>query len=266
MNVIFAVVLDEDNDELKYPEPPPAPPLVLLLTLPPYQPPPAPALLVRTDAEPPSPLLNPEVWVPEYEIVVEEAQTVTLSEFEPGDFVSETVAKNVVTNKVSQVQVDSPTSERVETMAETMPETTLKVFDAPIIEEETSAAESEVASQESAEETEEKKEISDEEDGKGSKGGEDAEKEEDMTGDDGENESLGNADNHGKYHLETEGDYAGKKLFELERNGNIGLDPEHLSVTNMKGMMTAVMTLLFLLGALTFVLGTRDKIKKNNYF
>ena len=205
-------------------------------------------------------------YVEEYEIVVEEAQTVTLSEFEPGDFVSETVAKNVVTNKVSQVQVDSPTSERVETMAETMPETTLKVFDAPIIEEETSAAESEVASQESAEETEEKKEISDEEDGKGSKGGEDAEKEEDMTGDDGENESLGNADNHGKYHLETEGDYAGKKIFELERNGNIGLDPEHLSVTNMKGMMTAVMTLLFLLGALTFVLGTRDKIKKNNYF
>ncbi|MBR4313942.1 MAG: hypothetical protein IKP66_03435, partial [Lachnospiraceae bacterium] len=205
-------------------------------------------------------------YVEEYEIVVEEAQTVTLSECEPGDFISETVAKNVVTNKVSQVQVDSPTSERVETMAETMPETTLKVFDAPIIEEETSAAESEVASQESAEETEEKKEISDEEDGKGSKGGEDAEKEEDMTGDDGENESLGNADNHGKYHLETEGDYAGKKIFELERNGNIGLDPEHLSVTNMKGMMTAVMTLLFLLGALTFVLGTRDKIKKNNYF
>lgn len=205
-------------------------------------------------------------YVEEYEIVLEETQTVTISEFEPGDFVTETQAKNRLTNTVNQTQVNSPTSEKVETEVNDVPETTLQVFDAPIIEEETSVAESESTSQENHSESTEMQDISDEEEGKGSKGGEDAEKEEDMTGDDGEHESLGNADNRGKYHLETEGDYAGKKIFELERNGNIGLDPEHLSVTNMKGMMTAVMTLLFLLGALTFVLGTRDKIKKNNYF
>lgn len=207
-------------------------------------------------------------YVEEYETVAEEVQTVTVSEFEPGDFVAETLAKNRVTNNVSQTQVNSPTSEKIETenLPETVPETTLKVFDAPIIEEETSVAESMAASQESPTEVDEQKDMSDDEDGKGSKGGKDAEKEEDMTGDDGENESLGNADNHGKYHLETEGDYAGKKIFELERNGNLGLDPEHLSVTNMKGMMTAVMTLLLLLGALAFVLSTHDKYKKNNYF
>lgn len=195
-------------------------------------------------------------YVEEYEIVVEEVQTVKLSEFEPGDFVAETVSVNRVSNNAISAVVDSPTSERVETQA--APETTLQVFDTPIIEEETSIAELE--SQET------KEEVSDEEDGKGSKGGEDSEKEEDMTGDAGENESEGNADNRGKYRQETEGEYAGKKIFEFERNGDFGLDPEHLSVTNMKGMMTAVFTLLLLLGALTFVLSTRDKIKKNNYF
>lgn len=205
-------------------------------------------------------------YVEEYEIVREETQSVTISEFEPGDFVAETIAKNRVTNNINQTQINSPTSERVETDAQTVPESTLKVFDAPIVEEETSIVESEETSQEDLTESTEIKDISDEEEGKGSKGGEDAEKEEDMTGDDGENESLGNADNRGKYHLETEGEYAGKKIFELERNGNFGLDPEHLSVTNMKGMMTAVMTLLLLLGALAFVLSTRDRFKKNNYF
>lgn len=205
-------------------------------------------------------------YVDEFEIVVEETQTVTLSEFEPGDFVVETMAKNRVTNNVTQTQVNNPTSEMKETMPETMPESTLKMYDAPIIEKETSPAESEIASEENLTEKDEHKDVSDEEDGKGSKGGEDAEKEEDMIGDDGENESEGNADNRGQYHLETEGDYAGKKIFELERNGNIGLDPEHLSVTNMKGMMTAVITLLLLLGALAFVFSTRDRFKKNNYF
>ena len=111
----------------------------------------------------------------------------------------------------------------------------------------------------------ENKTTFDEEDGRGSKGGEDAEKEEDKTGDDGENESLGNANDRGKYQKETEGEHAGKKIFELDRNGDLGLNPEHLSVTNMKGMVFAVIMLMFLLGALTFVIGTKDR-KNNNYF
>ena len=201
-------------------------------------------------------------------------ETTVLSEVEPGDFVAETNAKHLITYTVNQTTVNRPTSEAAEeTVRETQSEQTLEVFDSPLIAEESTIVEEESIVNESIEQStqnetqaDENKAVFDEEDGKGSKGGEDAEKEEDMTGDDGENESLGNADNRGKYHLETEGDYAGKKIFELERNGNLGLDPEHLSVTNMKGMMTAVMTLLLLLGALTFVLSTRDKIKKNNYF
>lgn len=200
-------------------------------------------------------------------------ETTVASEFEPGDFVAETNAKNLVTYNVNQTTVNRPTSEAVEeTVRETQAEPTLEVFDSPLIEEETTIVEEETVVNESIEQTtqnesksDENKTTFDEEDGRGSKGGEDAEKEEDMTGDDGENESLGNANDRGKYHKETEGENAGKKIFELDRNGDLGLNPEHLSVTNMKGLVTAVITLLFLLGALTFVIGTNDR-KNNNYF
>ena len=201
-----------------------------------------------------------------------EVQTIVVSEIEPGDFVAETNAKNLITNNVSQTTINRPTSAAAETVRETQIEQTLEVFDSPLIEEESTIVEEESTVDESIEQTtqneskaDENKTTFDEEDGRGSKGGEDAEKEEDMTGDDGENESLGNANDRGKYHKETEGENAGKKIFELDRNGDLGLNPEHLSVTNMKGMMTAVISLLFLLGALTFVIGTKDR-KNNNYF
>lgn len=209
-----------------------------------------------------SELIPTPAYVEDYEIVVEEVQTIKFSEFEPGDFIEETVSKNRVSSSVNPVLVNKPTGAR----EETVPQTTIKVFDTPIVEAETSAVESEIVKEENPVQVEEKNDASDEEDGQGSKGGEDAEKYEDMTGDEGENESEGNAENRGKYHKEEEGEYAGKKIFELEQNGDFGIDPEHLSVTNLKGMMTAVTTLLLLLGALTFVFGTRDRFKKNNYF
>lgn len=199
------------------------------------------------------------VYVERFNLLVEAAETTVTSDVEPGDFVQETNAKNSVTN-TNQTVVNSPTSAKKEETAETVPESTLETFDSPIVEEETTK---EIASEESETQTEEK---IDEEEGKGSKGGQDAEEETDMTGDDGENESEGAAEEKGQLQKETVGDYSGKKIFEIERNGDLGLDPEHLSVTNLKGLMTAVTTLLFLLGALAFVIGTKDKINKNNYF
>ena len=200
-------------------------------------------------------------------------ETTVVSDIEPGDFIAETNAKHLVTYNVNQTIVNRPTSAAVEeTHRETQAEPTLEVFDSPLIAEETTIVEEEKVTDESVEQTaqneskvDENKTTFDEEDGRGSKGGEDAEKEEDKTGDDGENESLGNANDRGKYQKETEGEHAGKKIFELDRNGDLGLNPEHLSVTNMKGMVFAVIMVMFLLGALTFVIGTKDR-KNNNYF
>ena len=75
-----------------------------------------------------------------------------------------------------------------------------------------------------------------------------------------------NPNDKGELKEESEGEFAGKKIFEIDVNGDIGLDPEHLSITNMKGMMAAVITLIFLLGALIFLNDTKDSIKKNSYF
>lgn len=212
------------------------------------------------------------IYEEEFNPLSETKATVVLSDIEPGDFIVETQGKSFITYNTNQTVVNSPTSERIEeTMRETIQESTLEVFDSPIIEEETTVVEEETAvsetiATETRSEAEDNQKAKDDEDGKGSKGGDDAEKEEDMTGDDGENESEGNANDKGKYQKETEGTYAGKKIFEIDRNGDLGLNPEHLSVTNLKGMMSAFITLLFLLGALTFVIGTKDKKYKNNYF
>ena len=205
-------------------------------------------------------LIPTPAYVEEINPLAEVEETIAISDVEPGDFVQATNAKSVVTNNTNNTLVDAPTSAARE---ETVAESTLETFNTPIVEEETTK---EIVEQEDETKSDENKLSSDEEDGKGTKGGDDAEKEQDMTGDDGLNESEGNADERGKYQKETVGEYAGKKIFELERNGDLGLNPEHLSVTNMKGLVSAVMTLLFLLGALTFVIGTKDKINRNNYF
>ena len=186
-----------------------------------------------------------------------------ISEFEPGDFVTETTNKSETTYKEDE-SIDRPTSESLE---ETLKET-LQSFDQPIIYEETSTiVEEETSSIDETNETGQKEteDISDEEEGKGSKGGQDAEALEDMTGDEGQNESQGNADNKGQFQLETKGEYAGKKIFELKQNGNFGFNPEHLSVTNLNSFMSGVIFLLLMLGALIFVFNTKDK-SNSNYF
>ena len=87
-----------------------------------------------------------------------------------------------------------------------------------------------------------------------------------MQGKDGENESQGSAEEKGKYQLETQGEFAGKKIFELKQNGNFGFEPEHLSVVGVKGFMTSTFTLLLLIGALLFIVGTGDRKSKGSYF
>ena len=143
--------------------------------------------------------------------------------------------------------------------------TTIETFDSPIQNEEASVVEEEMTIEETSNQSEIEK-SSDDEEGKGSRGGKDAEADEDMTGDDGANESEGNADERGQYQLETKGEFAGKKVFELKQNGNIGFEPEHLSVAGLKNFMISGITLLLLAGALLFAVGSDDKKQNNNYF
>ncbi len=233
--------------------------------------------------------------------IVEE-ETIATSEYEPGDLVETTVRRNQITIDASALverptnvaesryveDITTPTSEdlnedvesltptsdnaavAVENLMPTAEDSADATDDITPTPEEQETFESEIV--ESAAETQPSENVdnnevaSDKEEGAGSKGGQDAEADEDMTGDDGVNESVGNADEHGQFQLETQGNNSGKKIFELDRTGNIGLDPEHLSVTNMKGMMLALITMLISIGALVFIFNSRDRKEKKNYF
>lgn len=163
--------------------------------------------------------------------------------------------------KYENNDINIPTSAAQDYTEVTETIATLETFDTPIIDEPTSLVVEEEITTEAYTVKQETEEFSDKEEGKGSKGGKDAEADEDMTGDEGENESMGNADEKGKYQLETKGEFAGKKVFELKQNGNIGFEPEHLSIAGLKNFMTSVLTLLMMIGALLFVFSTKDKNK-----
>lgn len=100
----------------------------------------------------------------------------------------------------------------------------------------------------------------------GSKGGDDPEKDPDMAGSDADEENAGNAYETGKYQKETEGEFAGKKIFEFERNGDIGINPDGTSIKNVNKLLVGAVSLLLLLGGLTFVIGSKDIVNKKNYF
>lgn len=190
-----------------------------------------------------------------------------VSDIEPGDFVTETSINRETTYKEPET-IDRPTSASMEEVEEKVEET-LQSYNEPMIYEETSmivAEETSAISETQETEQKETKSLSDTEDGKGSKGGKDSEALEDMTGDAGQNESMGKADEKGQYQQETKGEYAGKKIFELKQNGNFGFNPEHLSITNLNSFMSSSVILLLMIGALVFVFDTRDRNKKNNYF
>lgn len=79
-------------------------------------------------------------------------------------------------------------------------------------------------------------------------------------------ETMGFAKDDGQFYKENEGNNAGTKIFELDRNGSIGFDEDHISVANIKGFMSFFLFAAFGLGGLSFFMATRDVRSKNNYF
>lgn len=163
---------------------------------------------------------------------------VTVSDEEPGDFIEETEPKNRITKTLIQ-EIEKPTSEPTYEVKELM-------IDAPTRNAEADSNEIE--------------------EGAGSKGGKDAEADEDMSEEAGKEESAGNARERGKSQAEDFGKNGGKKIFELDRTGNLGLNPDRTPVTNGKTVTILAGAAIFIIGVLTYLLSIRDKKDKGNYF
>lgn len=103
-------------------------------------------------------------------------------------------------------------------------------------------------------------------DKKGAKGGVDPESETDKSGDSDNEESMGIAKEEGMYQLETSGDHAGKKVFLFDTNGNIGFDKDRLTVSSIRWLMKVLIITLFVIGALVFIISSKDKKPKKGYF
>lgn len=87
-----------------------------------------------------------------------------------------------------------------------------------------------------------------------------------VDGDDLISETIGFAKDDGKFYKEKEGDHAGAKIFEFDRDGSLGLNDEHIAASNMKGFMSFFIFAAFGLGSLSFFMAIRDVKSKNNYF
>ena len=85
--------------------------------------------------------------------------------------------------------------------------------------------------------------------------------------DDSINETYGRAEDEGESYKETEGKNAGKKIFEFDRNGNVGIDNNHAALEKGRSLMRIAAGLAFSVGIVSFLFASRDsKKKKNNYF
>lgn len=103
-------------------------------------------------------------------------------------------------------------------------------------------------------------------DKKGAKGGVNPESETDKSGDDDNEESMGIARDEGMYQLEITGDHAGKRVFLFDTNGNIGFDKDRLTVSSIRWLMKTLIIALFVIGALVFIISSKDKKPKKGYF
>ncbi|MBO6134231.1 MAG: hypothetical protein J6O09_00425 [Lachnospiraceae bacterium] len=87
------------------------------------------------------------------------------------------------------------------------------------------------------------------------------------TGNDLVEETFGKAEEKGEFYKENTGNHAGKKIFEIDRNGDIGIDESiPISITDNRWIMGLSIFLTFVLGAFTFFVNPISRYKKHNYF
>lgn len=107
-----------------------------------------------------------------------------------------------------------------------------------------------------------------EEEGPGSKGGKDSDAEQDKEGDAGKEQNKGDANDSGKGQREDEGEHHGKKIFEIDNEGDVGSKEEVVAVHSISPRLIGMLTiaLLFIIGILLLVDRSIDKKDKHNYF
>ena len=79
-------------------------------------------------------------------------------------------------------------------------------------------------------------------------------------------ETFGEAHDDGEFHSENSGDFSGKKVFELEREGDIGFNNEPTTVYDPRAIMVLALLTTFGIGAIFFSLAARDIRRRSNYF
>lgn len=107
-----------------------------------------------------------------------------------------------------------------------------------------------------------------EEEGPGSKGGNDSEAEQDKAGDAGKEQNKGDAKDSGKGQREESEEHRGKKIFEIDNEGDVGIKEEAVAIHTISPRLIAVLiiTLLFIIGVLLLIDRSIDKKDKHNYF
>lgn len=99
-----------------------------------------------------------------------------------------------------------------------------------------------------------------------SSGGEEPEKKEDKKGESDSEKKEGEAEDKGELHMAKYDEFKGKRVFEIETVGNIGLTSEYLSILSTKTLMLLVSVVCIVLGIVVFLISQRDKRSKRNYF
>lgn len=78
----------------------------------------------------------------------------------------------------------------------------------------------------------------------------------DEPGNDIVNETFGKAEDYGEFYKEDSGNHAGKKIFDLDRNGDIGLDEEApISIKDWRWLWGLGGFLVFMVGAMWYIFG-----------
>lgn len=144
---------------------------------------------------------------------------------------------------------------------------TIKTFDKPIVEtkaKETKREPADAIKESSIQEL--VKEIQREQMIEEGSGGENPEEDVDKRGEHTKEARKGEGNDEGFLKMETKNDQKGKKIFEIDNIGNLGLTDEYISISNTKTMALLASFALFIIGSIIHLFRQIDFRNKRNYF
>ena len=79
-------------------------------------------------------------------------------------------------------------------------------------------------------------------------------------------ETMGKARDDGEFTESDTGSHAGKKIFEIDRNGDIGIDDSPVSIGDNRWLMLLGVFTTFIIGAVSYVLAMNGAYKRQEFF